>query len=615
MIVPTQLIDASIAQVFSSFRAEHDKLSLAHQFTQPGYFPELLTLQPCFLIGGRGTGKTTTLQSLSYRVRLAASPGNTDDRLVDLGIIGLYHKINTGRVAAFQGPELDQSEWDRLFGHYLNLTLVASILEFFAWRESSQEGQLPLPADVLSLVATIFACSSGDSAASALLAVKSEMADFETAINSIGTKPALRLTPLGMPVDSLLDSISSSGVVGEASFYFLIDEFENLSDYQQRIVNTLVKHSRPPYTFKIGVKELGVRERCTVNSTEQLIDPADFRRIDISERLTSGASFEMFAAQVCARRAKLEDAEAVRSLFPGINADDEAIKLGIERFAPELVASVFAIMDSAERDRFKTYSLFEQYCLFMLEESSPTRVRELMRTASDSNIDDRLNNYKTPILFSIKQGKRGFRKYYCGWDVLCKLANGNIRYLLELVHRSIYLQLESGPSSQVSIEAQTEAARLIGQKNLRELEGLSVLGGRMTKLALSLGRVFQVMALSPFGHTPEVTQFRVESMPHIEDDNRAQELLEQCVMHLALVRRPGTKLQQSEDIRDYDYSLHPIFSAYFEYSYRQKRKMSLTSDDIIAFSEGKTEGIRLVLQRQNRAGENFGSPSQMNLGI
>ncbi|HGM6678794.1 TPA: hypothetical protein ACKQAY_000182 [Stenotrophomonas maltophilia] len=613
--MPTQLIDASMAQVFSSFRAEHDKLSLAHQFTQPGYFPELLTLQPCFLIGGRGTGKTTTLQSLSYRVRLATPPDRIQGRLDDLGIIGLYHKINTGRVAAFQGPELDQSEWDRLFGHYLNLTLVVSILEFFAWRESNQEGERSLPSEVLDLVATIFSCMRVGTASGALLAVKSEMADFETAINSIGRKPNLRLTPLGMPIDSLLDSIADSGVVGDASFYFLIDEFENLSNYQQRIVNTLVKHSRPPYTFKIGVKELGVRERCTVNATEQLIDPADFRRIDISERLTSGASFEVFAAQVCARRARLDDPEAVRSLFPGISADDEALKLGIERVAQEPVASVFAVMDSAERERFKTYSLLEQYCLFMLEDGSPTRVRELMRTTMDSSIADRLNNYKIPILFSLKQGKRGFRKYYCGWDVLCKLANGNIRYLLELVHRSIYLQLESGPSSHVSIEAQTEAARLIGQKNLRELEGLSVLGGRMTKLALSLGRVFQVMALSPLGHTPEVTQFRLESPPSVGGDRAAQELLEQCVMHLALVRRPGTKLQQSEDIRDYDYSLHPIFSAYFEYSYRQKRKMLLTSDDIISLSEGKAEGIRAVLLRQNREGSIFGLPSQMDLGI
>lgn len=613
--MPPQLIDASIAQSFSSFRAEHDKLSVAHQFTQPGYFPELLTLQPCFLIGGRGTGKTTTLRSLSYKVRLSAELSAERGRLDDLRIIGLYHKINTGRVAAFQGPELDESEWDRLFGHYLNLTLVASILEFFAWRESCRDGSPPLTHEALDLIATTFSCLRGDSAAAALSAFKAEMADFETAINSIGRKPDLRITPLGMPIDSLLDTIYDSGVVGDSSFYFLIDEFENLSNSQQRVLNTLVKHSRPPYTFKIGVKELGVRERCTLNSNEQLIDPADFRRIDISERLSSGSAFESFAALVCAKRARLEDPDTVKSLFPGIGADDEALKLGIERVAQEPVAGVFAVMDSAERERFKTYSLLEQYCLYLLEDGIPTRVRELIRTASDASILDRLNNYKIPILYSIKQGKRGFRKYYCGWDVICKLANGNIRYLLELVHRSIYLQLESGPANQVSIEAQTEAARLIGQKNLRELEGLSVLGGRMTKLALSLGRVFQVMALSPIGHTPEVTQFRVEAAPQSEGDLSAQELLEQCVMHLALVRRPGTKLQQSDDIRDYDYSLHPIFSAYFEYSYRQKRKMLLTSDDIISLSEGKSEGIRTVLQRQNREAAIFGSPGQMSLGI
>jgi len=613
--VPTQLIDQGLAQVFSSFRAEHDKLSLAHQFTQPGYFPELLTLQPCFLIGGRGTGKTTTLRSLSYKVRLANADEPLREGLEDIGIIGLYHKINTGRVAAFQGPELTNSEWDRLFGHYINLILISSILEFFDWRIDNQPKEDSISVESLDILSGTFNRDLGETARTALSSIRSALADFEVSVNSIGRRQDLRLTPLGLPIDTFLDSVTASGVIGDASFYFLIDEFENLSNYQQRIINTLVKHSRPPYTFKIGVKELGIRERCTVNSNEQLIDPADFRRIDISERLASGSAFESFASLVCAKRAGIDNPDELKSIFPGISPDDEAIKLGLERLAHPLVLSAFSVMDATERERFKTYSLLEQYSLLVLESSNPIRVRELMRAGAEPVIADKLNNYKTPILFTIKQGKRGLRKYYCGWDVLCKLANGNIRYLLELVHRSMYLQLEHGQSSSVSIDVQTEAARQIGQKNLRELEGLSVLGGRMTKLSLSLGRIFQVMAANPLGHTPEVTQFRLDASALPGSDSAAQELLEQCVMHLALVRRPGTKLQQSEDIRDYDYFLHPIFSAYFEFSYRQKRKMSLSSEEVLQLAEGKTEAIRAVLQRQNRETSENAAPSQMDLGI
>jgi len=46
-------------------------------------------------------------------------------------------------------------------------------------------------------------------------------------------------------------------------------------------------------------------------------------------------------------------------------------------------------------------------------------------------------------------------------------------------------------------------------------------------------------------------------------------------MHLALVRSAGTKLAGDEDVRAYDYSLHPIFAPIFCLQLPQEEKAQL----------------------------------------
>src|SRR5205823_5327080 len=122
---------------------------------------------------------------------------------------------------------------------------------------------------------------------------------------------------------------------------------------------------------------------------------------------------------------------------------------------------------------------------------------------------EQYENYKHAYLFAIRRGKRGIRKLFAGWRVFSLLAASNIRYLLELVDQALTGHLdESGdPTEPVSATVQTRAAQITGQKNLRELEGLSLSGAKLTRLLLGLGRIFQVMAEDPIGHTPEVNQF------------------------------------------------------------------------------------------------------------
>ena len=91
--------------------------------------------------------------------------------------------------------------------------------------------------------------------------IEISLLEFESSINQVIDNPPTKITMLGLPIDILSEALISNTVLEGKQFFFLIDEFENFQDYQQQILNTLVKHNNRFYTFKIGVRELGFRQK------------------------------------------------------------------------------------------------------------------------------------------------------------------------------------------------------------------------------------------------------------------------------------------------------------------------------------------------------------------
>lgn len=598
-------------QLFGGYRAEWLKEQIFDLFTEPSYFPELKTPRPCVLIGGRGTGKTTVLRGLSYEGQYALT-GNTPESIPSWSYYGLYYRANINRVNAFSGAGLSIDEWIPLFAHYVNILFCDLIVRFVDWYRLKLNVPLDLNPDAFRRLASSLRLPSvpdtfrafGESLADARIT-------FEAAINNIADKPRPELSIQGGPIDVLVQELSSIPQFQGKTFFFLIDEYENFSPYQQRVINTLIKHSGELYTFKIGVKELGLKTRATLDETQQLHHPSDYVRIDIADRLKED-QFNHFALSVCNERMariKLENGMSlgdVQTLLPGLSEDSEAELLGVQQEVDALISTLEARGKSAQGLRE-----IEPLRAYLIKYWADAQGEALEETY-DSFVQNpqawrtRYSNYKHALLYHITKGKRGIRRYYAGWDVFTRLAAGNIRYLLELVDQSLLWHSRAGGEidQPVLAKEQTLAAQAVGKKNLSELEGLSVSGAQLTKLLLGLGRVFGQMAEDSAGHAPEINEFYLSDEPMNQDIEPAQasvsNILDSAVMHLALVRRPGTKLTSEADTRDYEYAMHPIFSAYFVFSYRRKRKMMLSSNDVMGLIIKHRQTIREILRRHNR---------------
>lgn len=591
-------------ELFGSYRAEWLKDKIFHFFAVPPYFMALKDNRPCVLQGGRGTGKTTVLRGLSYQGQYAILNESIQE-FDKNNFIGIYYRINTNHVRAFIGAEINEHEWHKIFSHYFNLIICREVLFFIKWHRGLSENDDILTTIFCNRIAKSLQiknmCNDFDNL---LDEVENAMYEFQARINNISDKGNIDLSMAGDPIKLVTESVTSLSQFKNKMFYFLIDEYENLTEYQQKSINSLIKHNTDRYTFKIGVRELGWRIRTTLNEEESLNDPADYVLIDIEEKFNNNDDFfEQFAKNVCQQRIEQllptdkVNLYSIEKAFTSINMEDEAIKLGIKTsFLFEKYST--AIIDN--QNDINKLSLLYQYLFAFWAEKNKKSYTEMVADykKNKSKWNERYENYKHSMLFKIRKGrgKTGIQKYYAGWNTYIKLAHGNIRYLMELVYRAYEKHLtDNCILTPISIENQTIIAQETGRKNLIELEGLCKNGAQLTRLILGFGRLFNVLESNIGKISPEINQFAIKGNP----SSNCDEILRDAVMYLACIRIPGNKPSSKSATKDFIYTIHPIYAPFFMFSHRQKRKMDITSDDLLELINETPKFINKIIKQKN----------------
>lgn len=613
-----------LSKLFGSYKAEWLEDSLFDLYSEPSYFPELATARPCVLNGGRGTGKTTVLRSLSYqgqaeilRRKAKQQTGvEISAKIKKFEYYGFYYRANTYRLAAFQGDGLSREDWQKLFLHYINILFSIQLLKFIEWYKAEVENLSFFSVDDLGVICDVLAVARVSSSVELGKSLNKVLIDIETYINNIGIDPRPRLSSSGA-LDSIFKIMSEIPAFKKKTFFLIIDEYENFRDEQQQVVNTLIKHTSTSYTFKVGVRKLGWRVRNTLNENENLISPADYVLIDIADKLNTD-EFNAFAEEVCNSRIKKlfeNDATAqyttVRELFPELSIEHEADLLGVGEIAVELRLEVASTKNAALEKYTKQMKDIDLWVVkYLADGSRQDFVTTLLEIKNTKLRYNKIEEYKYASLFSLRAGRVGIKKYYAGWNVFALLAAVNIRYLLELVEQTLLLHYKKVQKfgDSVPFDTQTLAAQAVGTKNLEELEGLTTYGGMLTKLVLGFGRIFNSLASNSGGHAHEVNQFRIRSTKFstnsddefVVGDSNAQKILNAAAMHLAILTFPGNKPKEQGDTKEKTYQLHPIFAPYFVFSHRKRRALIVDEEHVVGLIESPKDTIKKVLLENNR---------------
>lgn len=594
-----------IRDLFGDYRAEWPPEHFANHFVRPAYFAKLESARPCLLFGGRGTGKTTALRSLRFDAAhtriLTADP--SAPAVEGLPYIGIYLRMDKNQVLTFEGPELSEREWGKLFVHYFNLLVCREFCLFLLWVASIRP-DLPLPTshEVALLAKAAGVVASTPTPSGFRVSLDEAIVALELYANNPKRLDPPVLSAPHSAVRAFAEVIAKLPWASDRPIFCCIDEYENLLKGQQSALNTYVKHSTTPLSYKLGVRSNGLYSRATIDNADQLQTPDDYIEIDITEE-----GFDLFAQRVAevrlARTAEIEPRlpRSIADFLAALPVEEEAQLLGVERIKDgvlaQLSADIFADLRAFVSSQTPLrIALLGYWCEAHPGQSLPSLAADWR--AHPEAWATRFGNYNHSLLFWLSKGRKGalIKKYYTGCATFLAMASGNIRYFMELLDRSIAFQLASsgfeGKVFALSPRAQTMAAKTVGQKRLDQLEGVSGNGVRLKRLVLGVGRVFFERTRTP-GTAPEQSAFTVGGSP--DDVNTILELLADGVGHLAFESFARSKRTSGAEPGDLEYRIHPIYSAVFEISHRRKRRIAFDASVLLELIESPAAGISKLL--------------------
>lgn len=604
----------SLQELFGDNLAEWSPADFSALYVSPPYQSKLTRRKPAVLVGGRGSGKSTALQALRHDKALSNLELLGSD-FGELGYLGIYIKINKNQVRAFQGTGFSEQMWQKLFSHYFNILACIELVKLTTWLQPRIDQRIN--ATAIAEISRQLGENSISDLGGLQEFLKKSTAELLLFVNSPTKKECPALSVAEHPIRVFSEQLERAELLGDRTIFCCIDEYENLLPAQQAVLNTYLKHSEPPLSYKVGVRRNGFKTFSTIDEQDPLSEPDDYQRIEIAEE-----GFDYFSERVADYRL----AHAVkrgagvpsklRALLPNLSLSEEALELGADRVSKSIISSLAE--HEKYQNHFRSMPASESYFLAFWAENSGRPVPELAEDwiRNPEKWKNRINNYGYVSLFWLSKGRKGarIRKYYCGSRTFIAMASGNIRYFLDLISFSVSMHYELHselPAGGVDPKAQTLAARDVGRRRLDQLERFSKRGVELKRLVLGIGKVFFELTRNPIGTAPEASSFVLSGTAH--DTAKVRTLLNEGVAHLAFESFPRTKATSDTEIRDDEYRLHPIFAAFFEYSYRRKRRITLKSSDILGILGDKpSTAIANMLQDNDGVGED-GMPDQLAL--
>ena len=446
----------------------------------------------------------------------------------------------------------------------------------------------------------------------------------------------------------------------EIRFFVYIDEYENLTSLQQRIVNTWIKHSEVPLIFNLAMKKNGFKTRSTLGE-ESLVRTHDYRTVDL-EDFGKEPGFELFAAEILLFRlysggAMLDDFD------PRLLRDPNSVVARRRKgYADGVLRQAREILPTWTWEALARGVFSDQVLLRTLKR----RISAGLKRHSDGQVSvDQFLDPRLPLPGAVvipallarprltpKKIATEYAKYaeggsshfqtgpqwihnlfvscyldlfrsltracplYGGLDTFCRMARGNLRHFLELCYRTIST-LPPGRQHGLSVGHQAEAARQVAASLLPEVRSFGRLGNDLHSFLLRLGSLFALSQRRPSQSEPERTHFAIKGGGGVHE--QAKRLLGEAVKWSVLFEEPETKVKTPDTPVLTDFVLNPIYAPYFHISYRKGRKLELTTAEFAVLCSGEFDDFKVRLydrfrQRWRVGGDEAGhAPPQLAL--
>ncbi|WP_205683705.1 hypothetical protein [Cupriavidus malaysiensis] len=632
--------------ILAKTRAEEHDADVWGKFFIPPYFDALAlktATKSTYIAGKRGCGKTMLLKYLDYHT--AFSPRRDAIPDDEIGHIAIYWRVDTQFCNSMQHRGIAEEEWIVAFESYFAVVIALEIVRALrtiatsSYRNFSLDDLAELRLDSLPDFHQNFP-SDPIELQSALERMRRQFGMWVSNVSST-EKPIL--PPGKMFIDTLISDIRRSPNLSDACFFVYVDEVENLTPYQRRVLNSFLKHSQRPFivnfTSKVQSNENMTTGSEWVNAThdfrlielESLLPERDrtvffaevlLGNLDIAESRTSSALFTRMLSPegLPARRAQQAQEEIlgeIRRRFPSREVKQIAREaVGNPKLLSKLVERINqalrrrgAKFDAAPYVRFLDSvpeAIVILPALLNRETQNPATVLgELERYASEqegSFASTWIHNNLVGSLLELYRPYGRICPIYSGFDTFVTMANGNLRHFLILCYKAVEVAELNGEDEEIfSIDTQARAAYDSADQLLQEINTFGSLGPRLRMFVLRLGSIFRALQASPAMSEPEQNQITINSGGRVIGSQEI-EFISEANKYGILVEQLETKSKNSVGRDGVDYQLNPIYAPYFQISYRRKRKIPLSVEQfavLIAGTEDEYSELTRTITRQS----------------
>lgn len=277
--------------------------------------------------GGRGSGKTMFFQCNSWRQKILEFQKNSKPitNLLDSeDFVGIYYRVDTTFVSSMR--EREEENWGAIFETYLGICILKEILDLICTLNKSMNlSESALSEFALSFSKKLNTASTTDSIGKFQKDCNIFLDIIEDKINGSETLANLRCINANRFITDVCVATRELLEKDDLLFKIFIDEYETLQEYQQKIVNTLIKHSSLPVIFNIGLRPKGMKTSETISETETIEAPHDY------ELLLLGFEQDQYPEiikSICQKRIALGKEQGK---IPETASDDIEYYLGIIR--------------------------------------------------------------------------------------------------------------------------------------------------------------------------------------------------------------------------------------------------------------------------------------------
>lgn len=586
-------------------------------------------VMPIIILGGKGSGKTHIMRYFSFNLQKIRYGKKLTESITRDKYIGIFLRcsgLNSGR---FIGESQSNEAWKNLFSYYFELwlsQLVITILEEILL--DSPELTID-EKDICNEIHELFDIDvkkQFDSFSTLKTYLKELQREIDYEVNNCAitggkiTSVRILISP-GKMIFGLPKILQKTFIfLKDCQFIYLIDEYENLWEYQQKYINTLIRERLDPVSFRIGARWFGMKTYKTFSGEEDLKIESEYEKIIIDQLLrVKQDTYSEFAKNIFLTR--LKQAGFINTLNHDANVKPSVYfeefeqrsfleKLKQKNTHPSYLKRLSSLLKTKDSEKiiehlkFSENALIERTSLMLFFRAWKSRKKNLVQEAVNIvkdreayiiNPKDKSNNhYKVLDKFKndlIDQLHRDHLEKlpYIGLDKIIKMSEGIPRLFLITLKQIYRWSIYNGelPFQETPI---SEDSQLKGIEDAIKwfLDDARVTGPSGIPIVNMIDRIGQLMHLIRFSDTPPECSLSTFTINLSDINDEIQNTLDYLEQYSYLIKGP-VRREKNTSIQRLTFHINGLLSPNWELPIITRGILELDSKDVNAIFGSKKD--------------------------